>query len=405
MLEKFINLTSAKDLKVKEIYRIIRQMGTSDISTLKEVTGYKHGTVVRLLDELVENNLIDDQGVGESSGGRKPKVYQINSELRFLIGAEISHLFAKVVLLDLNLNVKAFRRLRIDEYCEPWMVMDFMTMAITDMCQAKNVPHDKILGVGVGVLASVDRQQNSLSDNGLLDSLGWQNYDIVANLSERTGLLVMVDSALNLAALGEYRANYMNTFNRLVYVSSDLLIRSATIFNGGLLYRTSQEVDSFGHTIVEANGRACSCGAYGCLGCYASLPVVFDEIIKRIKMGERSSITDYVDTVSELNFFHMIAGIEEGDPLCVRVAEDAALYFGIGLSNLILHLHPEVVVVGGTMGIRMFEKTKEIIETRLSAAETKAEVIIKATDQQFNTVAQGAGCLIFDTIVEEKIYI
>lgn len=405
MIEQFINLTSAKDLKVKELYRVIRRLGTSDISQLKVETGFKHGTVVRLLDELIANNMIDDSAVGASSGGRKPKVYQINPNLRYLIGVEISHLFAKVVLLDLNLDVKSLRRLRIDAYSEPWVVMDFIKMAISNMCQEKEIPEEKLLGIGVGVLASVDREQNSLYNGGVFDDLGWLNYNIAVNLEERTGLKVMVDSSLNLAALGEYRANFWNNYNRLVYVSSDLLMRSATIFNGGLLYSTSNEVDSFGHTIVEMNGRPCSCGAYGCLGQYSSLPVVFDEIIKQIKMGEPSSITEFVDSAEDLNYFDMIAGIEAGDPLCVKVTEEAALYFGIGLSNLILHLHPEVVIVGGTIGLRMFDKVKEIIESRISREETKAEVLIQAVDQEFNTVCQGAGCLIFDTFVEEKVYI
>lgn len=405
MLENFSNLTSAKDLKLKELYRVIRRAGTADISYLKNRTGYKHGTVVRLLDELVETSLIDDSEVGASSGGRKPRVYQINPALRYLIGAEISDLFAKVVLLDLNLNVKCLRRLRIDEYSEPVMVMDFIKFAIDDMCQEKKVRQDKLLGIGIGILASIDYDQNSIYNDDLFESLGWLDYDIVFHLEALTGLRVMIDSASNLAALGEYRAKHWGTVNRLVYVSSDTLVRSATIFNGGLLNQTSNEVDSFGHTIIDVNGKLCQCGAYGCLGCYSTLPVVFDEIVKRIKMGEDSMLTSWVESAEEINYFHMIAGIEEGDSLCLRVTEDAALYFGIALSNLILQIHPQVVVVGGTLGLRMFGKVKEVVENRLQRKLTQAELLIKPADQKFNTVAQGAGCLIFDTFIEEQVYI
>ncbi|NKX15027.1 ROK family protein [Bacillus cereus] len=53
--------------------------------------------------------------------------------------------------------------------------------------------------------------------------------------------------------------------------------------------------------------------------------------------------------------------------LCLDVIKDAAFYFGVGLSNLILLLHPDVVICGGTLVPKplFYEVVSETAKKRL----------------------------------------
>lgn len=404
MLKEFHELTTAKDSRLKQLYRTIRKLGNSDITLLKDVTGFKHATCVRMLDELLANNLIDDSEVGASSGGRKPKMYRINAKKNLLIGVEISQLYTTIVLVDLNLEIQSVKKLKMPKQSGPMLVLDFISDRIAEMLGETDNTRADVLGIGIGVLARIDKKTNSIVDDAFFIGQGWQGFDIVNYLERSNQLKVLIESATNLAALAEYRKNYWNTVDSLLFVSSDFMIRSAVIFNGQLLYNRSEMVESLGHMIVDIDGKLCSCGSYGCLQTYSTLPVIYQQVIKKIKMGGSSLITDEVETIDELTYHHILQGIENHDPLCLEVLKDAAFYFGIGLSNLILQLQPQEVILGGTLGPRMFEWVKETVENRWQQLGIDDSHLQKASGS-FNTVSQGAGCMVFDYFVEEDIFL
>ncbi|MGX6979853.1 ROK family protein [Vagococcus elongatus] len=404
MLKDFHELSSAKDMRLKQLYRTIRKLGKSDITLLKEETGFKHATCVRMLEELLSAALIDDSDVGESSGGRKPKVYQINAAKNILVGAEISQLYTTVLFTDLNLDIISVRKLKMSAECSPMVVLDFITDGITEMLMEIGRDRSELLGIGVGILSRIDVKDNSITGDQYFSELGWDRFNIV-NYLERSNLLkVLVDSATNLAALAEYRKNHWRTTDSLLFVASDFKIRSAVILNGKLLYNQSEMNEGVQHMVVDIAGRSCSCGAFGCLKMYATVPVIFEEVIKKIKLGYLSSLTEKQINLDELSYHHVLQGIDDHDPLCLEAAREAAGYLGVGISNLILQLRPTEVILGGTLGPRLYEWVEETVTKRNSQLGI-SDVQLHLANASFNTVSQGAACLVIDYFVEEKNYI
>jgi len=160
--------------------------------------------------------------------------------------------------------------------------------------------------------------------------------------------------------------------------------------------------DAFGHIIVDMHGQRCSCGSYGCLQAYSSLPAIRDEVIRQMKRGKYSSLQEQVTDVEEIDFHHILDALGQEDPLCLEVIKEAAYYFGIGLSNLIFLLHPDVVVCGGTLVPKplFYEVASEAALKRMVQYPNSHIEITKATTD-YNSVAQGAGCLILDYFTEE----
>ncbi|MGE7688396.1 ROK family protein [Lysinibacillus sp. NPDC097214] len=404
MLKQFEGLTSPKTKSLKLLYSLVRKLGPVRINTLTELTGYKHVTCARLLDELVQEGLIYDSGTGESSGGRKPLMYVINPDKYCLIGVEITSLYTTVLLLDLKLNIIDVAKLKMELQCTGEYTLNFVTRCVNELLAKHNIQKDKLLGIGVGVIDSIDEESGAIINSHLFPAGGWDHLNIVDYLQQQNDTHVFLDNGTNLAALAEYRNHYWNKTDNLIFVSSDMGIRCGTILQGRLVSNKNEMADAFGHVIVDVHGRLCSCGAYGCLQAYSSLPAIRNEVVRQLKRGHFSFLQEKVDDVEDIDFHHILNALEQEDPLCLEVVRDAAYYFGIGLSNLIFLMRPNIVICGGTLVPKplFYEVASETAQNRLMHYPTSNVQIMKSTTA-YNIVAQGAGCMVLDYFTEELL--
>lgn len=91
--------------KAKEIYFTVRKHGTVSKQTLLDESGLTISTLTRILDELLSQELLVEVGFGESTGGRRPTLYETNPSYAYLLGLEISRTHAKLVLTDFHLRL------------------------------------------------------------------------------------------------------------------------------------------------------------------------------------------------------------------------------------------------------------------------------------------------------------
>jgi len=404
MLKQFEGLTSPKTKSLKLLYSLVRKLGPVRINTLTELTGYKHVTCARLLDELVQEGLIYDSGTGESSGGRKPLMYVIHPDKYCLIGVEITSLYTTVLLLDLKLNIIDVKKLKMEIHCTGEYTLNFVTRCVNELLDKHNIPKDKLLGIGVGVLDSIDKESGAIINSHLFPAGGWDHLNIVDYLQQQNATHVFLDNGTNLAALAEYRNNYWNKTDNLIFASSDMGIRCGTILQGRLVSNKNEMADALGHVIVDVHGRLCSCGSYGCLQAYSSLPAIRNEIVHRLKRGNFSTLQEKVNDVEDIDFHHILNALEQEDPLCLEVVKDAAYYFGIGLSNLVFLMRPDIVICGGTLVPKplFYEVASETAQNRLMHYPNSNVQIFKSTTA-YNIVAQGAGCMVLDYFTEELL--
>lgn len=404
MLKNWEELTSPKARNLKLLYSLVRKFGPVKIHTLTELTGLKHVTCGRLLDELVEEGLIFDSGEGKSSGGRKPLTYVIKPDAYYVIGVEITSFYTTVLLLDLKLNIVGVEKLKMNDECTGEYTLNYVTHCVDQLLIQTNIQKEKLLGIGVGVLDSFDPEKGMITYPHPLPSSGW-DIDIVDYLKQKNNLHVFIDNGTDLAALAEYRLNYWKENENLVFVSSDINIRCRIISQGRLVNNNKEMGDSFGHTIIDIHGRRCSCGSYGCLQTYSSLPAIRNEAIRLMKRGKASLLQEKVSDVEEVDFHHILNAIEQKDPLCLEIVEEAAYYFGIALSNLILLFRPEIVIFGGTLVPKplFYEVAAKTARTRLMN-HTGANVQINKSSDAYNIIAQGAGCMVLDYYTEETLF-
>jgi predicted NBD/HSP70 family sugar kinase len=121
----------------------------------------------------------------------------------------------------------------------------------------------------------------------------------------------------------------------------------AAVMTNGISYRgASSSAGEWGHTTIVYGGRACRCGANGCLEAYVGAEGVLD----RWRQARRGRPVPGPDEESAI--MALLTAAERSD-VAARVLRETAGYLGAGIANLINLFNPERIVLGGWAGLAL----------------------------------------------------
>lgn len=334
MLKEFLADESRKNSLLKETYRQIHKHSSISKAELIELLQARPTTMTRTIDELLENGWIKEGGIGPSSGGRPPILYETAKETGWIIGIDISRTAVRAVLTMVDFSIKERFAIPMTNTQTPDVVFNEITEVIDTWLSKYDITNDRLLGIGVGAVGPIQREEGKLINPESFLSPGWENVNIRERLA-RFPVRILVDNGANSAALAEF-VQHDEAFRNILYCVHGYGIRGGVMNDGDVFYSGQGDTSALGHVIVQANGKVCICGREGCLAAYASFPAMVEEY-KRVSGNKDAS------------FEHFLRLLKEDDLQAVRVAEKGAFYFGVGLANMINSLRPELVVLHGSL--------------------------------------------------------
>ncbi|TBL81693.1 ROK family protein [Paenibacillus thalictri] len=336
--------------KNKEVYDLIRKQGIVSKIDLLEQSKMTGSTLTRTLEELTSQNLIVEAGLGESTGGRRPILYQTNPAYAYVLGLEISRITSKLVLCDLHMNKLESKKWQMTETMTPEQLFGEITLAIRSMMVRRGISEKDMLGLGIGAVGPLDRVQGTILEPLYFPAQGWNQVEVTKYFEQRFDFPILLDNGANAAILGEYWAEHHLETKHLLYIHAAVGLRSSMMTGGKLVYGAVDMEGSIGQMVIQSDGkRLSSTSNYGSLEAYASIQAIELEAQAKLKQGRRSSLLDLEPHAEKIRFGHIVQALADNDPLTVEIMTQAATYFGIGLSNLLNILHPEKVILGGTL--------------------------------------------------------
>ncbi|VEF48617.1 ROK family protein [Bacillus freudenreichii] len=399
MIKLFTNHLSQKEKSLKDLYLLIKEFGPVTKGCLVQKTGLKQTTCSRFIDELLQENVIIESGYAESSGGRKPLMYDINPELYFMFGVDISHTEVSVLLINLSLTIKEQAQLKMNENVTPEVAVNFIEQEIRSLA-GHHLSESDVLGIGIGAVGPLDRE-NGLILNPLGFPAGWENVQILDMLHKRLNMKCMLDNRANAALLAEYEKHKQSDYSNVLQILKGVSTQTSIITEGRLV-RGTDKLGMFGqgHMIVDIDGRKCICGGYGCLHAYSSIPAIEEDFISRLKRGHASVLRERFTDFDQIKFEDICWAVnEKNDPLACEVIKNAAMYTGIGLSNFINILYPDLIILDGPT----YEKMDLFYNTVTKIAAERAKLLNPDHHITFsrgtlgeNAVAVGAGKMILE---------
>ena len=227
------------------------------------------------------------------------------------------------------------------------------------------IPDLELIGAGIGAPGPLDTRSGVVL---LTPNLGWVNMPLRQRLQDGLGLRTALDNDANCAVLGEWWRGAARGTRTTVGLTIGTGIGGGIIIDGRLFHGTSDIAGEVGHMTIDANGRRCKCGNYGCIEAYASGPNIALRAVEALESGAESVLPSYVGgDFRRITAQTVYQAAQAGDELALEVVRDTAKFLGAAVASLINIFNPEaIVIVGGVTlaGENLFEPLRREVSRR-----------------------------------------
>jgi glucokinase len=237
--------------------------------------------------------------------------------------------------------------------------------AIGDVTAAHGAGRSAVAGVGVGSPGPLDRNSGTVINT---PNLGWRNFPLRDLIANAVHLPATLDNDANCATYGEWWLGAGRNVQNLVGFTLGTGIGGGIVLNGEIFHGCSDVAGEIGHMTIEANGRRCKCGNYGCLEQYASGPAIATRAVEGIETGVETILTEMVGgRLEDITAATVYEAAVHDDAFAQEIMHETAKFLGAGVANIINILNPEMVVIAGGVtkaGDRLFTPLRAEVRRR-----------------------------------------
>ncbi len=366
------NHVKMKSENKKNLIKLLTTTGPKTRAHLSRETGLAPSAVTRLIRELMEDGVITIMRYEEKSEpGRKGEVLTLSEKpvaVVFDIGV------AKTYLGLAYLNGKVSVLSEFKTYKDPNQFFKFVSEKIKSL---KNIYGVNIISFSVPGITDCESKEIILAPN-----LEWYNVKLTEFFTN--DFVILLDNEANLSVLAESR--FSEDFRNIttgVFVVVREGVGTGVLTNDEVVRGQSFSAGEFGHMIVSIDSNEkCHCGNFGCWELYASIRWA------NKKYGKLDGNTQ-ID-----KFDNLIERAKSNDEKATKVLKLHAVNIGIGLTNIVNGLNPEIIVLGGSVTNApdwYFEAIRQTVKERALEMATERLIIRPTvfTDQSSNLIGAG----------------
>lgn len=299
--------------------------------------------VTKLINELIEENRVIENGLAPSTGGRRPLMYSIRADMQYVVAVSMDQLITRIALMDMQNNcIGAVAKVDLvlkgnDES------LAILTKAIATFIETSTVDKKKIVGIGIAMPGFVDPQKGI--NYSFLKAA--PDSSITEHISKAIGIPVLIDNDSSLIALAEWRFGAAAKEKNAMVINMNWGVGLGMILDGALYRGEIGFAGEFSHIPLFNNNKLCSCGKHGCLETETSLLVLVEKAQEGLKAGRVSSLQGIPSNSPEEAYNLIIKSALEGDQFAIELLSEIGLKIGRGVSILIHLLNPKLIVLSG----------------------------------------------------------
>jgi len=264
----------------------------------------------------------------------------------YAIGIDVGGTKIAAGLLDREMNLLSVAVTKEHAGQLPAQVIDAIEQAYRAVLEKSGVPADQVAGVGLSFAGHTDGRRGVVLTSSNMPQ--WDQVPLRDIVSTRLRKHVLLDNDTNLGVIAEHRYGAGRGVRDMVYVTFSTGVGMGILIDGRLYQGHTGTAGEIGHTVVEADGRRCSCGKRGCLMAYACGLALRSRAWERIQAGEETALRGLAWDDPQLINGELICEVaKQGDPVAQDLIISTGRYLGICLSTIVQVLNPELIVIGG----------------------------------------------------------
>lgn len=248
-------------------------------------------------------------------------------------------------VVDDNYNIVATAKVKTNLPRKAEEIVDDMAKVTFEAIKNANLTPDDIDAFGVGTPGSINPYTGVVSYS---NNLGFYDLHLGDLLKEKTGKTFYLENDANAAAYGEYIAGAGKGTKNFIAVTLGTGIGGGIIIDGKLYSGSNYAGGELGHTVIQMNGEACTCGRLGCFEAYASATALIRQTKQAMVRYPESSMWKLCENdINKVNGRTSFDAMRLGDEAGKKVVDDYIAYLAIGISNIINIFQPEIICIGG----------------------------------------------------------
>ncbi len=371
----------------------IRQNQTTSRAQIAKDTLLTPPTVSSIVKELIEEKIVLEKEVlGESQGGRKPKLLAINDNAYYIFGVDVSSRKLNGIICNLNGNILYEKEIQIKKPNEQEFI-DKIKEVINDLIRFTKNGNKEILGLGIAMNGIVD------SEDGIAlfaPGLNLKNIPLKEIIEKEYDFEVKVENDVRAMVLAESWFNGESKHDNLILVNIGYGVGAGMMIDGQLFRGNNDIAGEFGHTVINyENGRKCDCGNHGCIETIISGSAI-EKVARKQKLIKPNETAKRVNELANA-----------GDEHALKIYRDLGTALGYGLINLIHLVNPDKIILSG--GVTNAHKhflphTNKIIKKSV-IVKTVGATAVEVSSFKNNSAALGACSLFLENLYNEQPHI
>jgi glucokinase-like ROK family protein len=399
MMEENSSIRLKKFLLKKRIVQLLYLEGNKSIPDIGRATGMSIPTITRTINELIDEGLVLDNGIGASIGGRRPNLYLLNPEARYVLGIDMGRFSTRISILNLSRQIISSDGIIVSELENDENIVEKIFQKAKELIANTGIDYRKLIGVGVAFPGLIDAKSGM--------SQTYKNFSdrpLSKFFEDKFDLPVFVENDARVMALGESYFGLAQGKENVLCLNIGAGIGLGMILNGKLYRGNSGFAGEFGHFEVEPEGKLCICGKRGCLETVAS----GSAIAKRAQIDMTNGMISILGRLTDENPERIdaetvVKAAQLEDQYAIGLLSEMGEQLGKGIAVLINIFNPEMIILGGKIGMaeNYIIDPLQLSLNKYAISRIKRDCQIVTSKLREKSALLGAFALVIDKIFED----
>lgn len=328
------------------ILNLLRECGSCSRADLVRASGLSAPTVTNVVKDLLDEDLVEPLGEGESSGGRPPDMIRFKAERGCLLAVEISAESISFLLTDLNGSELDSKKFSLSKRkTTPEAICGYIGDELKVLLRKQKKTREQLLALVVGVPAITNVEEGSVLSISTLE--GWRSVPLRAMLGKVVNCLVIIENDMNLAAQGEHYCGAAQAEKNFVLINIGTNV-GAGIFLGGRIHHGSQwSAGEIAYLRLPSISRR-----QPTIHEFGELETVLTSsgILKSWNEEKSKLAPGSGRTIREMDAAAILNLAQAGDAQAEKIVRRRAEIVADIIVNLSLILNPGLILLGGEVG-------------------------------------------------------
>lgn len=334
MKKSIITPAIMREINRSAMLEIIQREGPLSRTIIARHLGFSLPTVVRIVEELESQGIIQQSAQTDWSGGRRRPLYQLDTENFRVLSVDLGKPHFYAALLNLSGTI-------LDEMTLPEVhltkeeALRRVGLLIEALLSSPFAQNRKIAGVGIGIPGVVSPHDGIVLNS---ESLGWQQINLPWLLQDHFKGPFFIDRDLHFAALGElYYGSGMNS-RHFAVLSLGETVEAGIILNRRLFRGSTNCAGKIGRMILHPPAVASNLRSQIDLDAEIAVPALIHQAETQLQpdvfpqKAPHLTLEDLLDAAQ--------SGESWAEPLISNFLDELSL----AIVNLSALLNPELII-------------------------------------------------------------